>query len=218
MAQITDFASLTARIKTGCARSDSTFSNEIETFIAFAELRMQNGQGRQGDALYCESLSVAEKEVTVTITATAGFAPFPADGSSTRTIRRPGDQLGLEYMTPRQFSLQDNQTPSGLPTNYTVEGNQIRITPAYTGLLELVYWKNFPAVNSSNTTNTILTMYPLLYLSGCLFEAFSWMQDIDLAAGHFARYKSIVSGVNASELSTRYGGSPLRIRTRQPIP
>lgn len=218
MAQITDFASLTARIKTWCARSDNTFSNEIETFIALAELRMQNGQGSQGEPLFCEALAVVEKEVTSTVTVTAGFATFPADGSSTRTIRRPGDKLGLEYMTPRQFSLQDNLITSGLPTHYTVEGNKIRITPAYTGPLELVYWKNFPAVNSSNTTNTILTMYPLLYLTGCLFEAFSWTQDIDLAAGHFARYKAIVDGINASDASTRFGGSPLRIRTRLAIP
>ena len=218
MAQITDFASLTARIKTWCARSDTTFSNEIETFIALAEMRMQNGQGSQGDPLYCESLAVAEKEVKVTLNVVAGFVSYPLDGSSTRTLRRPGDMLGLEYMTPRQFALMDNEITSGLPTNYTVEGNQIRITPAYTGTMELIYWKNFPAINSSNTTNTILTLYPLLYLTGCLFEAFSWTQDIDLAAGHFARYKAIVDGINASEFATRYGGGPLRVRTRQAIP
>lgn len=218
MAQITDFASLTARIKTWCARSDTTFSNEIETFISLAELRMQNGQGEQGEPLYCEALSVAEKEITATINAVAGSVTLPIDGSAMRTLRRAGDKIGLEYMTPRQFSLQDNNDPSGLPTNYTVEGSVLRITPAFTGPLEIIYWKNFSAISSSNTTNTILTVYPMVYLTGCLFEAFSWTQDVELALGHFARYKAIVSGINSSANETRYGGSPLRIRTRNAIP
>ena len=70
----------------------------------------------------------------------------------------------------------------------------------------------YSAGDSSNTTNTILTLYPLLYLTGCLFEAFSWTQDIDLATGHFARYKakSTGAGTVAKEVAKEWDKESLK--------
>ena len=85
-------------------------------------------------------------------------------------------------------------------------------------MLQVFYYRTFPAISSSNQTNTLLTTYPLIYLEGCLFEAFAFMQDTDLSLSHFARYRDMVTGVNTSINSVRYGGGPLRVRPRLAIP
>jgi hypothetical protein len=221
MAIISDYVSLKTAIQTWCARSDTTFSNQIETFIALAETRMENGQGDDaGGALSCEGLVVAKKEAVVALVISNGTAAVPADATSLRTLRFPGDRsgTGIEFMSPRQFALYDNVSSGAQPARYTIEADVIRMSPAFTGVVEIVYYKQFPAITSSNTTNAILTMFPMVYLTSCLFEAFTFTQDVDLAAGWFAKYKAIVSGINNSENSVRFGGGPLRVRTRNPIP
>lgn len=219
MAAITDYDSLSAEIKVWCARSDASFSNRIETFIAFTEQRLYNGQGEQGDPLFCPALNAPEMETDWTVTFVAGVADVPGDMSTMRVVRRLGDDTGLDYLPPKQFWIRDAQVNSTLnPAYYTIEQGKIYVTPSYDGDLQVLYYKKFDAISSDNKTGTLLSKYPLLYLSGCLFEAFSFMQDADLAAGHWERYKSQVTGINASADSIRFGGAPLRKRTRNPLP
>lgn len=216
---ITDYDTLAAAIKVWAARSDATFSNQIETFISLTEDRLNNGQGDPGDSLYCPALNAPEMEVSATLNFVNGTADVPSDISTMRLLRVPDDDDGISYMTPKQWAERDAMPESATkPYYYTIEGGSIKVTPAYAGEIVCLYYKRFAGVRADRQTNAILTAYPNLYLSGCLFEAFSFMQDADLAAGHWARHKSMVSGINASIASIRFGGGPLRIRQRQPIP
>lgn len=218
MAVISDYNNLSTAIKQWCARSDSTFSNQIEAFVGFAELRMNNGQGEVNGPLQCDALNAPEMEVVATLPVVAGVATMPADGASVRTITRDGDMVGMTYLNPRQFHVR-TQSPANdiVPTYYTIVAGLIRFDAAYTGNVNLSYMKQFPALSPTNLTNTILTKYPLLYLSGCLFEAFSFCQEPDLAIAHFTRYKAQVAGINDSANSVRFAG-PLQIRSRRPMP
>ena len=216
---ITTFDTLAAEIKAWAANSSAAFSNRIETFVRFTEDRIYNGQGHMGDALYCPPLRAPEMEVSSPLTFVAGAAVKPDDMNTLRVLRRLGDDTGLDYLTPKQFWIRDAQ-PDGTtsPAYYTVEGSTIRVTPSYDGDLEILYFKTFTPLSVDNPANDLVTKYPMLYLSGCLFEAFSYLQEPDLAAGHWERYKSQVSGINQSIASTRFGGGPLAIRVRNPIP
>lgn len=216
---ITDFDTLAAEIKVWAARSDPAFSNRIETFVAFAEQRIYNGQGDPSDSLYCPALNAPEMEAEATLTFVSGVAAVPADASTLRTLRRTSDTAGIDYLPPRQFWIRDGQP--GLvqtPGYYTITQGEIRVTPSYDGDLQVLYYRKFDPISADNKEGALLTKYPLLYLSGCLFEAFSFIQEPDLAMAHWARYKSQVTGINASADSVRFGGSPLRIRARNPLP
>lgn len=216
---ISTYNDLAASLKVWAARSDSVFSNQIETFIGLHEQRMYNGSGDSpGDPLSCDALSAPEMETSATVAITDGVGVMPTDASTVRTIRRATDLVGLEYMTPRQFYIRDAEPSGGDPAFYTSEGGSLLITPSYTGDVVVNYYAKFNGISVDNPSNVILTAYPLVYLTGCLFEAFSFMQEADLALGHFARYKAMVAGINTSANSVRFGGGPLRVRTRQGMP
>jgi hypothetical protein len=220
---ISDYNSLATAIKTWCARTTSTaFNNQIETFVSLAEQRMWNGSGSgPSDPLFCDALNAPELETEATVTMVAGVGTLPSDVSTLRLIKRDGDTVGLDYLPPKQWAIRDN-LPTGItdqPAYYTIEQNvTLKVTPSYDGDLTILYYKRDTAVSSVNTTSTTLTTYPMLYLSGCLFEAFSFMQEEALAMGHFARYRAILSGINSSIASVRYGGGPLKVRPRSRMP
>jgi len=216
---ITSYNDLKAAIQVWVARSDSTFGNQVETLIGFHEQRMYNGSGEgPTDPLFCDPLRVPEIETTATVTIASGVGTVPTDAVAIRTITRDSDLVGLEYMTPRQWALRDSENSGGDPGYYTAEAGQLKITPSYDGDITVAYYKKFTAISVDNQSNAVLTAYPLVYLTGCLFEAFSFLQEPDLALGHFARYRSMVAGINQGANAVRYGGGPLRIRTRQGMP
>lgn len=217
MTQISDYNVLVTAIQKWCARSDTTFTGQIETFVNFAELRMNNGQGDPGDPLYCDPLSAPEMETLATVTITNGSGTMPTDASTVRTITRDGDQAGLTYVSPRQYhTIIQAPSSTGLPNVYTIDQGLIKLDENYSGTINVGYYKVFTPLGPTNLTNTILAKYPLLYLSGSLFEAFSFLQETDLAMGHYARYRSQVAGINTSANSVRFGGSGApRIRPRQ---
>jgi hypothetical protein len=215
---IATYNDLAATVKTWCARSDSAFSAQIDTFIALHELRMYNGSDTNEGPLACDALAAPEMETLSTVTFVGGAAPMPADANTIRTLGRPGDMIGIDYMSPRQFDIFDANANGGDVVGYTVKGATIYVTPAYDGDFNILYYQTFPAISSSNQSNTILTMYPLIYFHGVMFEAFTFMQQPDLAIAQFGRYKAAVEGVNGSIRGVRYGGTPLRVKQRNMIP
>jgi|GEM_PF-1147853 len=219
MALFTDYDGLAQAVKTWAVRQDTTFSNQIPTFVAFMEQRLYAGSGEgPTDPLFCDPLTSPEQETTGTVTVTDGVGTLPTDVVSIRTVSRANDIVGLEFMSPRQWAAKDADLATGDPAFYTIEGTAIKVTPTYTGSISLLYYKRFDALGPENTTNELLTAYPLLYLSGTLFEAFSFMQDADLAVQHFTRYRAHIAGINTSAHGRRFGGGPLKIRTRQGMP
>lgn len=216
---ITTYNDLAAEIRAWSARSDSTFSARIETFVALHEERMYNGAGANAkDPLFCDGLSAPEQETEFSVSVTNGVGAVPAAISTARTVKRDGDLVGLDYMSPRQFARRNSEPTGGDPGYYTQENGLLKITPSFTGTIQCDGYKKFPTISVENQSNILLVTYPLLYLSGCLFEAFSFMQEVELAMGHFARYRAQVSGINQSANSVRFGGGPLRVRTRQAMP
>ena len=53
----------------------------------------------------------------------------------------------------------------------------------------LKYWSNPGALSVSNTTNTVITNYPNIYLAGCLHHACEYVHDYENAAKWLTRYK-----------------------------
>lgn len=219
---ITTYNDLAAAVKIWCARSDSAFSNQIgNVFVPAAELRMWNGSGEEGDQLQCDALMAPEIEIEGTVTFTDSVAPLPDQVSTVRTLTRPNDMIGFDYYSPRRFDILAANLVNrsgGDVRAFTVRARNIYVTPAFSGPMNIVYYQQQPGLSTDNQTNIILTKYPLLYFAGVMHEAFSFMQQVDLAAAWFAKYKASVEGVNGSVRGVRYGGMPLRVQPRNAIP
>lgn len=215
---ISTYADLAQAVKTWCARSDSAFSNQIETFVALHELRMYNGSGANGDPMQCDPLMAPEIEVNTTISVADGAADIPDDCNTIRTLTRPTDRVGLDFITPRQYDLLVSQNQGGDPLAFTVKSSQILVAPATDDTFDILYYKKLPAISTDDPSNALLTAYPLLYFHGVMFEAYAFMQEPDLATAQFMRYRAALTGINNSIKGVRFGGAPLRITTRNPIP
>ena len=218
MAAITDYDSLADQVKVYAARSDTTFSNQIETFIGLAEDRIYNGVGEPRDPMYSPAVRVKEMSETDDVAIVASTGTVPALSLGLRRLSRATDLVGLDYMAPDAFATRYNYSDTGSPRWYSVEGDQIRVAPSgWAGTLSALYYKRPAGISSSNTTNDILTAYPNLYLAATLFEAFSFLNDGERSTGWLGRYRSSASGVNRSATATRHGGGKLRSQPRVTI-
>jgi hypothetical protein len=80
--------------------------------------------------------------------------------------------------------------------------------------LTLIYYQRFPAVTLDAPTGSMIEEHGQLYFAACMYEAFSFMQEPDLAVAWLARYRSHASGINQTDADFRYSGRRLRIHAR----
>ena len=213
---IADFGSLRSEVQAYCGRSDSTFSGRVEQFVSLAEDRIYLGQGADaGDPLYSAPVRSKIMETTTTVSVTDGDGTLPSSCLSARRITRGStDTYGLSYLTPDALQLRLAQASGGLPQYYTVEGLNLKIAPTYTGDLTILYYQRFDPITLTNPTGSLLSEHSQLYFSACMFEAFSFMQEPDLAIAWLGRYRSMVAGINQTSADLRYAGRRLRINAR----
>ncbi len=218
MASIADYDTLVAAVKVYAARQDSVFSARMGDFIALVEDRLYNGAGEPGEAIYSPPLRSRIMEVTDTLDLTDGTGDFPDDVLEVRRIYRADDEEGLTYQPPERLSVLAKQLEGwSYPKYFTVSGSTMRTAPAYTGSLTLDYYQQSAPITSSNQTGPLLTAHGMIYLEGMLFEAFSFMQETDLALGHLVKLRGMVAGANRSASALRFSG-PMRTRPRVVFP
>jgi len=214
---IADFDTLKSEVQSYCARSDTTFAARMGQFVSLAEDRIYLGQGEdRTDPLYSEPVRSKIMETTGTVTVTDGAGALPDNCLGVRRITRASDQIGLDYMTPDQLQLRLAYNSGGTPGYYTVEGTTLKLAPLYTGDLTILYHQRFAPITSvgDGKTGPMLEEHGQLYFSACMFEAFSFMQEPDLALGWLGRYRSMVTGINQTAADLRYAGRRLRINAR----
>ena len=214
---ITDYTALKSALQSYAARSDTKFSAQIPNFVAQAEERIYNGSGDSPqDPTYSPPLRSKALEFTTTIAFTAGSGVVPDECMDLRKIYVVGQLTGIKYLSPERFAVQA-ANDSGTPRWYTVEGSVISVTPDTTGVLAVDYYRRLSPITDTNVTNAVITAHGLIYLEMALFEAFSWMQEVDLALGHIAKGRSMVSGANRVSERLRFSGK-LSIQPRTAIP
>lgn len=214
---ISDYDSLRDEVSTWCARSDTTFRNRFETFLELAEDRIYNGAGDAGDPLQTAPLRSQVMQATGTVTLASGTGALPTDLLELRSIHPSGNEVGIDYLPPERFDVAQAAVTGSYGLYYEVVGSTLNVHPGITGDINIAYFKRFDAINSDNKTGTLLTEHAPIYLSALLFEAYSWMEEVDTALAHLARYRSQVAGANRTAHGKRYGAQSRRIRPRQPI-
>lgn len=216
---ISDYAGLVEAVQKWMARSDSTFTNRIPDFVLLAEDRIYNGSDlEQKGALYTPPLRTRVLEETTSLTFTDGVADFPADYLEARRLFRASDLVGLTYLPPKAWSVRDAYATTGNPLYFTIEDGQFKTTPGYDGAMSLLYWRQLDPLTTEANSNALLIAHPMVYLTAALFEAFSFIQEPDLAMGHLVRLRGMISGLNRTATAARTAGGHMRVMPRNPIP
>lgn len=196
------------------ARDDLTGGADSSTYLRIAEARIRR------------RVRTTDREVTTQLVATGRSVALPDDYLSLRSISLDSAlDRTIDYLTPERIREAPiwNNSGGGLTDNtaqaYTIEGGNLVFAPAPTAenpiTFDIVYNASYaPLVNASDT-NTLLTNAYDIYLFAVLFEAASYVQDIELASGYSSRFEAALTELERSELRKRNSGSAL-FRTGSP--
>lgn len=197
-------------------RYDQEVANELPAMIVLVEARVSR------------IMKVREMSVRARIPTIAGktYYPLPADYKGMRSIKTVFPQANngegaiqtLDMLNPEQMDGQWGRNPETNPTNvagYSVESNQLRITPAISdgNFIEIGYYRRIPNLNSSNQTNWLLDDNPDVYLRGMLVEVCSFTKDFETADVWDKSFYTSIKEIEVDDSDDRWSGTPMRIKT-----
>ena len=200
---ITNYTELKSAVADFLNRDDLT--SVIPTFISLAEAQMQRV------IRHHKMMNRAEAEID-----TRYFA-LPSDWAETVRFHVIGDRTYRLELTSLDDMLelrQANGTPTGIPTHFAHVGEQLEVYPTPSGTfdVELLYFKDIPALSDSNTTNWLLTDYPDVYLYGALMQSAPYLDDDQRMQVWSTLYGNAVQSINQESKKSRYSGAGMRVR------
>lgn len=156
---------------------------------------------------------LVEFEATATTAITAGVGGMPADFVGMRSVYWDGSaDYPLTYVTPAEFDQWREET-SGDGLIYTISGSTIRTAPMGDGSLVLTYNAKFTALSDTNTSNSLLTNHPDVYLYGALKQAAIFVKDTGGINTYGAMMDQAVAGVRVNNDDRKHAG-PLEVRAQ----
>ena len=203
-----------AQLKTAAAnwldRSDLT--DRIPEFIALAEARFNR------------ILRIRAMEtVSTAITTTAGTREYglPTGYVQMKEFHLTTDPITpLAYITPEMMSRMWAGSGTGKPQVYTIIGEKVRLGPgpgdAYT--TSMLYYKTFTALGDSNTTSTMLTNNPDIYLYGVLLEAEPFLMNDQRVQLWATAFRQAIADVQDQDNKDRHSGSEMRVMNTSGYP
>ena len=202
MAQITDYATLTAALSNWDARTWSSADTDEAIGLAEAEIRLYLGPNYA-------------KETTVTLnTDASGEASLPS--GFIRVLSLTHSTFGPLQQVAREALDQYNVLGlSGVPAYYAITGSIIKTAPIYDGNLTLTFDGKLTGLSGSNTTNWLITNAPQAYLSLCMYFLKAKMED-PLAQAYRAQGMQTLADLNLQALVGQYGRTALTIKGPTP--
>ena len=208
---LTTYTELKASLANWLNRSDLT--TEIgDDFIKLAE------------ADFNSKLRVRSMIDQVSITVNAETVALPTDFLQIRDfyILAGQTKTPLVYATPASMDATSGTSTSGRPSSFTILGDTVRFSPkpdaTYTAVMN--YFKKFPALTSSVSTNYILGSHPAIYLYGSLFHAANFLGGINPQQVQTWQqmYATAMERLELNDREDEYNGSPLQVRTVTSVP
>lgn len=193
---ISTYAELKTSIANFLARDDLT--NEIDDFIDLAESRISR------------ELETRSQDTRTTLTTTAdnAYVSLPSDMRTIRNVKVMNNpRITLRYLSPLQVKKEYSTTGTGCPKVYSVIGDNLFLAPIpdATYNIELTYKASVSSLSDSNTTNTILTRYPDLYLYTSLFHAYTFLLDEQRATQYETLIQTILQQIRVDDEKGSYG-------------
>lgn len=180
----------------------SDLGTYLADFIALCEADLQR------------RCKLVEFEATATTTITAGVGGLPADFVGMRSVYWDGDSdHPLTYVTPAEFDAWRDAGAGYDGQLYTISGSTIRTAPMGDGSLVLTYNAKFTALSDTNTSNSLLTNHPDVYLYGALKQAAIFVKDTGGINTYGAMLDQAVAGVRVNNDDRKHAG-PLEVRAQ----
>jgi hypothetical protein len=199
------YANLKTSIANWLNRSDLT-TEIAEDFIVLTE------------ADFNSKLRIRKMNTSTSITIDSETESMPTDFLQVRDffITEGGTKYALKYITPAQMDQIRGSSTTGMPSAYTILGDNFRFAPkpssAYTATLN--YFAKFSALSDTNTSNYILASHPAIYLYGSLYHAANFLGGIDpqRLQQWQGMYTTAMERLERNDREDQYGNAPLQQR------
>lgn len=176
-------------------RTDIT--SQILDFITLATKRI----GRE--------LRSSENEVSAVFTMVTNPQGLPADFRSLREIYYQSNGGNTELRaTSLQELARNSFPPGGKPRFYSIQGTVLKTAPTSLMDYQILYFAEPAALVNDTDTNSVLQVYPDLYLYATLMEAYFYTQDGDLFSAAQQTYRAQLKQINIVSESARVGAAP----------
>ena len=200
---ISTFQELQDGVSNWLDRSD--LSARIPEFITLAEAQMNR------------MLRIRLMEGRYTASTVKGQRNYalPTDYRQMRALRINQDPIRvLQYLSPQNMDSVWAGSYTGTPCAYTIVANDIRLGPSPDSVLELDidYYRAVSPLSGSNTTTTMLTQNPDIYLYGSLMAAEPFLMNDERLAVWGALFDKAVRNMESQDARDRHSGSALQIR------
>jgi hypothetical protein len=167
----------------------SDISSNADDFIALTE-------GLLNITLRCR-----EMETTADLTPSSNVCTIPTDYLEyKRVVELSSIRRRLEYITEEAADELYPTRTAGLASHFIIIGDSLTALPLSSNDIELTYYQKVPGLTEAAPTNWLLTRFPNIYLSGCLFHAADFVKDQAEMAKHgglFAKYTDMLNGYDA---------------------
>jgi len=199
------YSDLKTSIANWLNRSDLT-TEIAEDFIVLAE------------ADFNSKLRIRKMNTSTSITIDSETESVPTDFLQVRDffITSGGTKYALKYITPAQMDQIRGSSTTGMPSAYTILGDNFRFAPipdsAHTGTLN--YYAKFAALSDTNTSNYILASHPAIYLYGSLYHAANFLGGVDpqRLQQWQGMYTTAMERLERNDREDQYGSAPLQQR------
>jgi len=201
---LTTYALLKTTIANYLNRTDLT--SYLGDFITLTESRL-NRELRVREMVNTDTS-------TTTVAGTQSYSLPSGFLEASAVIYQSNPYRTLRFMANGDFYRQYNVTQtSGLPTFFTIVGEKILlgVAPDSAETLQIDFYKTLTPLSESNTTNTILTNYPELYLYGALAESSPFLMQDERLNTWASLYKEALKNANLSSQKGSITSSPMQM-------
>lgn len=197
---LNNYSNLKAAIIEWSHRDDIT--TLVDDFITIAEQEMYNNP--------TEPLIVREQEFRATADTTldSRFLALPDRFNRIRRIliddkSTTPDQYELRYYTPEVLpTISCSSMPQGFTITSQIEFN-CPADAVYNVAMQ--YYAHHLPLDSTNSTNDVLTNYPNIYLQGALWATHRWSGDFEKAQIAYNDFIGAIRGANNADDLGRFG-------------
>lgn len=194
------YADLQTNVASWLARDDLT--TQIPDFITLFE------------AAACRKLKVRPMETSTSLTPSSGVAALPTGYLGWRRVTWSGSPTrNLEYRHPALLQMMYPDGAAGTPSDFTIEGSNLKIRPTDNTAIEFDYFAKTAAVSGS--LNWLYTNHPDAYLAGTLVEAYLFNKDPDNAAVWLPRRDAAFQEISMLNFNEQ---GPMAISVAGPTP
>ena len=206
---ISNYSELNTAVANWLDRDDLT--DRIPEFIALAEARFNR----------LLRIRAMETKQTASTVASQRTLALPTNFIQMRNLQiNTTPVTPMQYVTPEIYDRLYGSTAEGTPEMYTILADEIQLGPIPESVqtIEMLFYKKFDALTSSNPTNWIITNAPDVYLYGCLLEAEPFIMNDQRVALWAAAFDRAITDIQSQDERDRHSGSALRVLTATGTP